>query len=168
MYNTLILFGGNMPDTLNLFKRAEEQIILLVGTIKLKSAIYESAPWGFVAETNFYNMVIEVETELKPDEQLKQLLAIESFLGRERNNSGGYASRGIDLDILFIDDLIIDTKQLTVPHPRLHLRQFTLVPLCEKWGEKIHPSINKTINHLLANCDDKATVEKVDFFVYPL
>ena len=162
MHNTLILFGGNMPDTLNLFKRAEEHIILRLGSIKQKSAIYESAPWGFVAETNFINMVVEVETELNPDEQIKQLLDIESLLGRVRNNSKGYVSRGIDLDILFIDDLIIDTKQLIVPHPRLHLRRFTLVPLCEKWGEKIHPSINKTLNHLLANCDDEVTVEKVD------
>ena len=161
MYNTLILFGGNMPDTLNLFKRAEEHIILRLGSIKQKSAIYESAPWGFVAETNFLNMVVEVETELKPDEQIKLLLDIESLLGRVRNNSKGYVSRGIDLDILFIDDLIIDTEQLMVPHPRLHLRRFTLVPLCEKWGGKIHPVLNESLNQLLENCDDELKVREI-------
>ena len=159
MHNTLILFGGNMPDTLNLFKRAEEQIIFRVGSIKQKSAVYESAPWGFVAETNFFNMVVEVETKLKPDEQIRQLLAIESLLGRVRNNSCGYVSRGIDLDILFIDNLTINLDQLIVPHPRLHLRRFTLVPLCEKWGAMIHPVLNESLNQLLEDCGDKAVVD---------
>ena len=150
MYNTLVLFGGNMPETLDLFKQAEEQITFSIGLIKLKSAVYESAPWGFSAKTNFLNMVVEVETELKPEEQIKQLLDIESILGRKRDNYEGYVSRGIDLDILFIDDLIIDIPQLVVPHPRLHLRQFTLIPLCEKWENKIHPSMKKPLHILLS------------------
>ena len=148
-----------MPETQSLFQRAEEDIVKSIGSIKLKSAIYESAPWGFTAESDFLNMVIEVETVLTPKEQIKQLLNIESLLGRTRNNKNGYVSRGIDLDILFIDDLIINTKQLVVPHPRLHLRKFTLVPLCEKWGAKIHPSINKPLCQLLVDCPDDVIVK---------
>ena len=155
---TLILFGGNFPQTIDLFRQAEEYIKSTIGEIINKSSVYISAPYGFEAETDFFNMVVEVRTNLDPDELISNLLNIETRLGRVRNNEKGYISRGIDLDILFIDDLIINTQPLVVPHPRLHLRRFTLVPLNEKWSEKVHPIFNKTISELLHFCKDESAV----------
>ena len=149
-----------MPETLDLFGQAEEKISSSFGRIIKKSSLYKSSSWGFKAENDFFNQVIEVETVLQPKEQIYSLLNIEKSLGRQRKDETGYVSRSIDIDILFIDDLIIETPELTVPHPRLHLRRFTLVPLNEKWSGKIHPLFNKTIDELLNGCSDEALVIK--------
>ena len=158
-YRTLILFGGNFQQTQSLFVKALELIGQQMGTVKNRSALYKSAPWGFEAQTDFLNMVAEVDTILSPEQQLEVLLNLEKELGRNRKCHEGYESRGIDLDILFIDNLVVDLPQLTVPHPRLHLRRFTLVPLCEKWRQWIHPVLNKPISALLDSCSDEGVVE---------
>jgi len=157
-YSTLILLGGNKPETLDLFQRAEEQITTSFGNIINQSSVYKSTPWGFEADLDFFNKVIETETFLKPDEQISELLSIEKRFGRSPKVSFGYESRCIDLDILFIDDLEIVTPSLVVPHPHLHQRRFTLVPLNEKWGFKIHPLFKKTVNELLDICSDEGNV----------
>jgi 2-amino-4-hydroxy-6-hydroxymethyldihydropteridine diphosphokinase len=157
-YRTLILFGGNFKQTRKLFIKALALIEDQMGVVIKQSGLYVSAPWGFEAQTDFLNMVAEVETRLSPEQQLEVLLHIEKELGRKRKSHGGYESRGIDLDILFIDNLVIDQPQLTVPHPRLHLRRFTLVPLCEKWNYWIHPVLNQSMASLLASCPDQGSV----------
>lgn len=161
LHKTLILLGGNQPDTLCLIEQSTVLIKLNVGSIKKYSSNYESAPWGFGANHNFTNRVIEVETNQNPLAQLKALLEIEALLGRKRNENHGYESRGIDLDILLIDNLILETPELIVPHPRLHLRRFTLEPLCEHWSNTIHPILNKTMGELLMTCSDAGYVKKV-------
>lgn len=159
IYRTLILLGGNHPETLQLFCKALEKIEIKLGKIVNRSSIYESEPWGFYAKNNFYNIIAEIETDIIPEKQLYQLLEIEKELGRKRECHEGYESRGIDLDILFVDDLIINTPFLIVPHPRLHLRRFTLEPLCEKWNEMIHPLLHKSIQVLLEECKDAGIVK---------
>ena len=158
---TIIIFGGNMPETLDLFNQAEAKISSFLGKIIKKSFLYKSTAWGFDSDNNFLNQVIEIETYIKPLEQISILLRIENELGRQRNNDACYISRGIDLDILFIDDLIIKMPSLTVPHQRLHLRRFALVPLNEKWKDKIHPILKKTMNELLQICPDKGSVTQL-------
>ncbi|MDR2927668.1 MAG: 2-amino-4-hydroxy-6-hydroxymethyldihydropteridine diphosphokinase [Cytophagaceae bacterium] len=167
MYNTLILLGGNFPKTPQLFAKAKGLIASSFGSIIQYSSVYKSRAWGFVAKQDFLNQVIEVATPLKPEEQIKALLQIEKQLGRKRKTTDGYSSRSIDIDILFIDDLIIETAQLTVPHPRLHLRRFTLAPLCEHWSDKIHPKTEKSLNTLLSECTDKGTVAKTAYNLEP-
>ena len=81
-------------------------------------------------------------------------LSIEAKLGRKRS-APGYASRTIDIDILFYNDNIINTGELTVPHPRLHLRNFTLMPLNDVSPQLLHPVLGKTISELLLGCKDK-------------
>jgi 2-amino-4-hydroxy-6-hydroxymethyldihydropteridine diphosphokinase len=162
LHKTLILLGGNQPETPWLFEQSMAMIKLQIGPILKSSADYESAPWGFSANHNFRNRVIEVETDKKPVAQLQALLEIEALLGRKRKENRGYESRGIDLDILLIDDLILETPKLIVPHPRLHLRRFTLEPLCEHWSNTIHPLLNKTMGELLKTCTDVGSVKRSD------
>ncbi len=157
-HKTIILLGGNQPNTLLLFKKSLELIRVKLGRIMIVSSVYESSPWGFTADNNFLNQVAEIETEYPPQEQLSILLGIEKELGRERIKNKIYGSRGIDLDILFIDNLRIETPELLIPHPRLHLRRFALVPLCEHWGNLVHPNLNKDINELLKICKDTGIV----------
>ncbi len=162
MVKALILLGGNEAETPRLMQAAAEQMARLAGKVVRQSSLYESTAWGFEAEHEFLNRVLEIATGLKPVDLLHLLLNIEKDLGRTRNGHSGYASRGIDIDILFLDDLVIDTLELTVPHPRLHQRRFTLMPLNEQWPEWVHPTIGVTVNELLARCSDKGFVKRVD------
>jgi len=106
--------------------------------------------------------VVEVATVLTPEQLLSSVLNIETRLGRTRHNQSGYSSRGIDIDILFYDGLIVTTEELIVRHPRLHLRMFTLLPLCEQWPQLYHPVLKKTVRQLLNVCPDTGSVWRVD------
>lgn len=162
MVKALILLGGNEAETPRLMQVATEQITQQAGKVVRQSSLYESTAWGFEAEQNFLNQVLEISTGLKPLDLLHVLQRIEKNLGRTRRASCGYASRGIDIDILFLDDLAIDTGELTVPHPRLHQRRFTLIPLNEQWPDWVHPTIGETVKELLSLCSDKGFVKRVD------
>jgi 2-amino-4-hydroxy-6-hydroxymethyldihydropteridine diphosphokinase len=131
-----------------------------VGTITNQSAIYETEPWGFESTDIFWNQAIEISTDLSPEEVLQQTQQIEQALGRIRK-ANQYNSRTIDIDILFYDDQIIQTKNLVVPHPRIQERKFALAPLSEINPELIHPIFLKNIQQLLEECTDPLKVEKV-------
>lgn len=161
-HSALILLGGNTPETLSFFEKGIVRIEEIAGTIVKVSGVYESTPWGFEAEGLFLNRVIEVSTRMDAKALLKVLLSIESELGRVRQQSGGYTSRSIDLDLLFFDDASFMSEDLTLPHPRLHLRRFTLLPLNEQWPDRMHPTIGKTVKELLALCPDEGLVRRCD------
>ena len=105
-------------------------------------------------------MVIEVETDLSPQELLERILNIESSLGRVRS-SEQYSSRIIDIDILLYNDLVIDEPDLKIPHPLMHERKFVLIPLCEIAPEMIHPVLEKTFGELLEICEDRSNVKSL-------
>jgi len=158
MNKVLILIGGNEGER---FQNIEEAITLIkekVGIIKLKSSIVESEPWGFEHQQDFLNQVIEVETALNLQQLLSACQEIEKTLGRRPKKSTGYEGRTMDIDILFFNDCTIDTENLIVPHPRLHERRFTLLPLVEKWPNYIHPILNKSMLELLNECNDNGRV----------
>ena len=158
-----LLLGGNLGDVKQTFLRAVEAISQFA-EISEKSGYYRSEPWGFESEYDFLNQVLLVRTGLNPKELLRSLLDVEQKLGREtkkHNETGNYQSRLIDIDLLFYEDFEVSEKDLTVPHPRLHERKFTLLPLLEIAPDYIHPSKNKTINQLLHECDDNAEVEEI-------
>jgi 2-amino-4-hydroxy-6-hydroxymethyldihydropteridine diphosphokinase len=159
MKRVFLGIGTNLGDRENNLKKAVEKIEEFIGRINASSSVYETEPWGFRSENDFLNMAVEVETELKPSGLLGRLLMIESLLGRLREGKE-YASRIIDIDILFYGDNIIETKALTVPHPRIPERKFVLVPLCEIAPDLVHPVIKKSIQTLLKKCPDKNKVRK--------
>ncbi|OQX76075.1 MAG: 2-amino-4-hydroxy-6-hydroxymethyldihydropteridine diphosphokinase [Bacteroidetes bacterium 4484_276] len=161
MHNCFLLLGSNQGNRVENLSRAMHVIRNKIGKIHRVSAIYETEAWGFESKQHFYNMVISTETELGATEALRKILEIETALGRQRKNNGGYTSRLIDIDILFFNDEIIDDPQLQIPHPRLHQRMFTLMPLMEVSPKKIHPVFGKPISELINQCTDKLMVKKI-------
>jgi 2-amino-4-hydroxy-6-hydroxymethyldihydropteridine diphosphokinase len=157
-----LLLGSNMGNRLQLLESAcsmlQQQPDIWV---EKKSSVYESAPWGFEAEQNFFNMALQVHTQLLPQHLLRAAQQVEQRLGRVRAASMGYSSRPIDVDILFYGNEIIDTPLLSVPHPRLHARRFALAPLAEIASGFVHPVLKKTVAALLHECDDTGSVAKL-------
>jgi 2-amino-4-hydroxy-6-hydroxymethyldihydropteridine diphosphokinase len=122
--------GSNLGDRDVSIRRAIEGMALLPGTtVERVSSLYETLPWGGVAQGAFLNAVVQLRTSLAPDMLLSELLALEDKLGRTRVVRWG--PRVIDLDLLLYDDLELYTDTLQVPHPRLTERAFALVPLAE-------------------------------------
>ena len=157
-----ILLGSDMGERIRTIEAARKRIEEECGRITKYSSLYESEPWGFKSETMFVNQVIVIETALTPFELLDRTMQIEKSLGRKRNGvSNGYSSRTIDIDILFFGKEQISTERLTVPHPRITQRRFTLVPLAEISPHFIHPTEHKTTAKLLKECPDKSAVEKI-------
>ena len=163
MEKCYVLFGSNMGDKEAIFAQACLYINNRCGRVVKVSTAYESEPWGFEAEEWFLNRVIVLETALSPMDLLQQLLDIERELGRVRHPEiKGYTSRTADLDLLYYGSRIIQTEALTVPHPRLHLRRFALVPLCDVMPNFVHPVFQMTQTELLQRCPDESIVRELD------
>lgn len=155
--NTIyLLLGSNLGDRIQILSNAGELIMQRVGQITSKSSIYETAPWGVLNQPSFLNQVLEVTTQRAPEDVLRIILEIEHELGRVRYERWG--ARVIDIDILYFQDFIIDSARLTVPHPRLHERRFTLIPLAEIAPDFIHPVFKKNSIQLLKECADISEV----------
>jgi 2-amino-4-hydroxy-6-hydroxymethyldihydropteridine diphosphokinase len=156
-----LLLGGNLGDVRLTFDKAES-LLLKYFRIVQKSSLYESEPWGMESEHFFINQVWKIETALKPDLLLDVLLKVEEDLGRKRDrDSKGYSDRTIDIDILFMGDKVLNSKKLVIPHPRLHLRAFTLQALVEMDPNFRHPTFNKSISYLLENCSDNVKARRL-------
>lgn len=123
--------------------------------IKKVSSMHETEPWGLKDQPRFINMVVEVETDLTPEGLLAVLKEIEKEMGREKTVKWG--PRIIDLDILFYNDKIINEKELQIPHPLLHKRDFVLRPLVEIAPDKIHPILKKSIRRLMEELNAQDT-----------
>ena len=121
-----------------------------------ESYVYETPPWGVEDQPPFLNMAVKAETDLEPEPLLQHLKQLEAELGREKSIRWG--PRLIDLDILFYDDLILDTPPLVIPHPRLHERGFVLVPLADVAEEFVHPLLGKSVRELLQGINSQGIV----------
>ena len=151
--------GTNLGDREENLKKAIAMIGENIGEIVSISSVYETEPWGFQSENEFLNAVIKVRTELKPPGLLGRILMIEAQIGRLREGEGtGYKSRIIDIDILLYGHEIVNKKSLQIPHPRIPVRKFVLVPLCEISPEMVHPVLKKTMAELLEECKDEGVV----------
>lgn len=134
MNKAVIGIGTNIGDRLQNIKNSLDSLEKLPDTKILKSSrIYETKPWGYVDQQNFYNCCILIETPFSPSALLGALLGIEAALGRVREFTNG--PRIIDLDLLFYEDEKINTAELTVPHPRICDRAFVLYPLRDLFEE---------------------------------
>ena len=160
MNKVYLIAGSNIDDRLLNLVRAEELIAQRIGNPIRTSHIFDTESWGYESVHSFYNQCFFLESVLKAEIILKEILGIERIMGRKRHG-GSYADRIIDIDILFFNDEIISTKKLTIPHPKLHERKFVLVPLSEIAKDFIHPVFGKSIELILRDCDDKLNVQQV-------
>ncbi|WP_162052720.1 2-amino-4-hydroxy-6-hydroxymethyldihydropteridine diphosphokinase [Pontibacter pamirensis] len=151
-----LLLGGNLGDRSSYLADARTSIAAAVGLITQRSKLYETAAWGNTDQPAFLNQVLAVQTELAPEQVLQKVNAIEQELGRVRLEHWG--ARVIDIDVLFYDQLVLQSQRLTIPHPQLHLRRFTLLPLAEIAPQLVHPVLGKTVKDLLEVCPDMLEV----------
>ncbi len=158
MNTAYLLIGGNLGDRAAYLEEAVAHIEARCGSITSRSSIYETAAWGNTNQPAFYNQALKLSTPLSPASLLEQLLAIELEMGRVRTQK--YGPRTIDLDILMIDDKVLDSQTLTIPHPQLHNRRFALLPLTEIAPLLKHPVFDQTVSELLVNCTDTLDVQK--------
>jgi 2-amino-4-hydroxy-6-hydroxymethyldihydropteridine diphosphokinase len=145
-----LALGTNLGNRLVNLRTAVAAVTPAV-TVLAESPVYETLPWGVIDQPDFLNMVLKVKTYLAPPALLAHLKHIETQLGRAP--SIRYGPRLIDVDILFYDDLVLNTSELTIPHPRLHERAFVLVPLADLAPDFVHPAFGKPVRALLATVD---------------
>lgn len=155
-----LLLGANLGDRYRQLSGAIGEIEKHVGFIARRSSVYETEAWGVEDQPSYFNQVLEVETLLNPHALLKAIHDIENKLGRKRVKK--WESRVIDIDILFYNDLIVNQENLIIPHPLMHTRKFTLLPLAELATHLWHPVLRKSIKQLLEECTDPLDVKRLD------
>ena len=160
MAEVCILLGGNLGDKSKIFEETRKQIGKKIGSITKLSSVYITEPWGFDSEL-FWNQAIIVSTTLNPHQILHETQAIERDMGRIKN-AQHYEARVMDIDLLFYDDLQLNTTDLTLPHPKMEERKFVLVPLNEIAPEKRHPVSGRKVKEMLLRCKDRLKVERID------
>ncbi|MBN1462844.1 MAG: 2-amino-4-hydroxy-6-hydroxymethyldihydropteridine diphosphokinase [Paludibacteraceae bacterium] len=154
--------GSNKGNRLAYLLGGLENIKRDIGAIQTQSSVYQTAAWGFFSETDFYNMVVSVLTELSPEDLLRTCELIEKKAGREKKTvRKEYQNRTLDLDILFYDSMQVASHNLVIPHPKIEERKFVLVPLNEIAPDWEHPVLKKKIKELLDTCSDKMEVTKI-------
>lgn len=156
-----VILGSNSGNKAGYIKQATALLDRQAGKLVAFSSLYETAPWGFESDEPFLNRVAQFESKLSPEDFLQQALSIEKSLGRTRPTDSRYASRTIDIDLLFCDSQILCTPALILPHPRIAERRFALVPLNEIMPDFIHPLFHKTLSQLLSECTDPLAVKKI-------
>ncbi|RUT73534.1 2-amino-4-hydroxy-6-hydroxymethyldihydropteridine diphosphokinase [Ancylomarina longa] len=159
MAKVIFLIGGNLGDREQILKDSANYLEKDIGKVNQCSSIYETEPWGFEHELNFLNQVLAIETKLSPLEVLERTQSIEKIMGRIRKKNR-YSERTIDIDILFYDSQIYHSDHLEIPHPRIQERMFALMPMNEILPDLVHPILNKTINELFNECQDKLEVKR--------
>lgn len=156
MNQAILHTGTNLGDRLQQLLTANRHIEKRLGKLLDQSAIYQTKPWGIADQPDFLNQALIIETALDPFDLLDEIQAIEKDMGRVREVKWG--ARCIDIDILFYNDLILNTERLTIPHPFLHYRNFVLVPLLDIASQHIHPIFKMNIARLYEFSKDPLVV----------
>ena len=149
MYSVYLGLGSNLGDKHENIKKAVTLIAERVGDVLTLSGFYETEPWGYDSMETYTNAAVGIETTLSPEGLLSVTKDIEREMGRcEKTTDGKYCDRIIDIDILLYDNLILQTPELTIPHPLMHLRQFVMRPLSEIAPDIVHPVLQKVVAKL--------------------
>jgi 2-amino-4-hydroxy-6-hydroxymethyldihydropteridine diphosphokinase len=158
LHKTYIALGTNLGDRLENLQQAR-QALSPQATIIAESPVYETPPWGYLDQPAFLNQVVEAQTLLSPQALIAHLKSLEARLGRVPGILNG--PRLIDLDLLFYDDLRLETPTLTIPHPRMVGRGFVLKPLADLAPDYRHPVFGATVAEMLQECDLQGIVQYV-------
>jgi deoxyguanosine kinase len=159
-----IALGSNKDDKFKNLQLAVDAIYKDIGNITLISQVYKSPAFGFKSD-DFFNCCLVLESYLEAQKVLETLLEIENSLGRTRTKNNTYEARTIDLDIVFAEDNIINTKRLQVPHPEMSKRKFVLLPLNDVASKIKHPKFNKEVSMLLEECKDDSVLEPIKIWL---
>lgn len=160
-HKAFLLLGSNLGNRLSNINSGIQQVSKYASVVQT-SSIYNTMPWGIRNQPDFLNQVIEIETDLNPETLLLQISEIEKSFQHAKIEKWG--ARYLDIDILLYNNIILEGK-LTIPHPEIPNRKFTLVPLCEIAPGLVHPIFNKTVAELLKECRDFSEVSQ---FVHDL
>ena len=153
-----VALGSNLGDRLGLLREAVARLGDH-GAVEAVSPVYETEPVGFADQPAYLNAALRLRTDLPPAALLAGMLGVEADLGRVRSFPN--APRTLDLDLLFYGDLILESADLVLPHPRLHERAFVLVPLADIAPELLHPTTGLRVRELLAALGDRGGVRVV-------
>ena len=164
MYNNsmaivYLSLGSNLGDRVGYIQQAcsllgNHSEINIIAT----SSFYETEPWGMETNNWFVNAIVHITTTLPPELLLEECKKIEFLLGRKRNNESEYADRTVDIDIIFYDNLIINTPKLTIPHKHFHKRVFMIVPMLEIADDFVHPFFGRTVESLYEEIENPEMV----------
>ena len=163
MKGIYLLLGSNLGDRRKKLSDAGELINKQAGEIIKYSGVYETEAWGKTSQPAFLNQVIEISSQLSANQLLSTLQQIEDKLGRVRRDKWG--ERLIDIDVLYFGHTILIEDHLSIPHPEIPSRRFTLVPLVEIAPDFIHPLLMKSNSALLEECKDELTVYYLDSLI---
>jgi 2-amino-4-hydroxy-6-hydroxymethyldihydropteridine diphosphokinase len=141
-------FGNREANLREAVRRVGE-----LGEVQAVSSFHDTEPAGYVEQPRFLNGALLLETELAPVELMQALLGVERAMGREREGAVAKGPRLIDLDLLLYDDQVVETEELTLPHPEMQERRFVIEPLVEIAPEWVHPVLGRTMRDLFAGLD---------------
>lgn len=169
LHSVIVLTGCNIAPKEQTLQRAAELLDERVGRVVAKSEILYSEAWGFSAEERFANQALELLTRLEPLQLLDLTQAIERELGRDRESESAiksasgerYCSRTIDIDIMFYDDVTMQSPRLTLPHPLMQEREFTLRPMAQIAPERRHKELGMTVAEMLQEIEHKLHNKKL-------
>lgn len=157
--NMVVLsLGGNVGNVKRTFLKSIGLLEEKIGKVRLASSVYKTKAWGIEDQSDFLNQVMVLDTILPPSEVLQLCLEIELELGRDREEK--WQERVIDIDLLFYENKVINSKELVIPHPYIQDRNFVLFPLSEIIPDFIHPLLGETVLELKKSCTDKLPVIK--------
>jgi 2-amino-4-hydroxy-6-hydroxymethyldihydropteridine diphosphokinase len=159
MATIILSTGSNLGERQAVLASARQSIARLIGPIVSASGLYETAAWGLTDQPSFLNQALQVDTVYSPEIILEKMGAIETELGRVREQKWG--PRVIDIDLIYYGVDVIHEEHLTVPHPGIAQRRFVLEPLLEIAPDWIHPELNLSTRQLLEQTPDKLPVRRL-------
>jgi len=165
MGRVFVSLGSNIGDRLGFLQKAVDALGNASG-FKLKSAspVYETEPVGKKNQPRFLNAAVELESLLSPDSILVNLKQVERAVGRTPSQKWG--PREIDLDLIYVEDLVVKSPMLTLPHPEVAARRFVLTPLAEIAPDFVDPLRKRPLRDLLSSCPDVCEVVKTSSVIH--